>query len=191
MSSDLQPLAYAFGLMCGAFSPCFLFGRVGQAFGLGWYVSRLWRWSPTARAATNASCAGQRIGPLEVLGLGSAEWAFVWRSPASRLWWFSVSGFQPLFSKTKGRAACLIFDSRHHDAITAWAATAKPLKGIYYRSVEYRYMDPKEVLSGKGAALYGGRFASLGTRAVYLAESDGDASREVLARKRRGTSEVV
>ena len=79
----------------------------------------------------------------------------------------------------------MIFDSSDHDAIAAWAATAKPLKGIYYRSVEYRYMDPKEVLSGKGAALYGGRFASPGTRAVYLAESDSDASREVLARKQR------
>ena len=57
--------------------------------------------------------------------------------------------------------------------------------GIYYRSVEYRYMDPKEVLSGGGAARYGGRFASVGTRAVYLAESDGGASAEVLARKQR------
>ena len=63
--------------------------------------------------------------------------------------------------------------------------TAKPLKGIYYRSVEYRYMDPREVLSGRGAALYGGRFASLGTKAVFLAESDSAASGEVLARKQR------
>jgi hypothetical protein len=30
----------------------------------------------------------------------------------------------------------LIFDSNDLDAIAAWAATAKPLKGIYYRSVE-------------------------------------------------------
>jgi RES domain-containing protein len=64
-------------------------------------------------------------------------------------------------------------------------ATAKPLKGIYYRSVEYRYMDPNEVLSGRGAALYGGRFASVGTHAVFLSESDGGASGEVLARKQR------
>jgi RES domain-containing protein len=40
-------------------------------------------------------------------------------------------------------------------------------------------------LSGKGAALYGGRFASVGTRAVFLAESDSAASEEVLARKQR------
>lgn len=79
----------------------------------------------------------------------------------------------------------MIFNSDELDAITAWAATAKPLKGIYYRSVEYRYMDPNEVLSGRGAALYGGRFASIGTRAVYLAESDVIASGEVLARKQR------
>ena len=76
----------------------------------------------------------------------------------------------------------MIFDSNDLDAIAAWAATAKPLKGIYYRSVEYRYMDPQEVLSGRGAALYGGRFASVGTRAVFLAESDSAASGEVLAR---------
>lgn len=79
----------------------------------------------------------------------------------------------------------MIFDRDELDAIAAWAATAKPLKGIYYRSVEYRYMDPKQVLSGKGAALYGGRFASVGTKAVFLAESDSAASGEVLARKQR------
>jgi len=45
-------------------------------------------------------------------------------------------------------------------------------------------MDPKEVLSGRGAALYGGRFASVGTPAVFLAESDSAASEEVLSRKR-------
>ncbi len=78
-------------------------------------------------------------------------------------------------------------------AIEAWTATAKPLSGIYYRSVEYRYMDPKEVLSGTGAAAYGGRFASVGTRAVYLAESDKAATEEVLARKRRlgGSAQIT
>ncbi|WP_432756539.1 RES domain-containing protein [Alloacidobacterium dinghuense] len=44
-------------------------------------------------------------------------------------------------------------------------------------------MDPAEVLSGAGAKKYGGRFAPLGTRAVYL--SDAGASGEVLARKLR------
>jgi RES domain-containing protein len=79
----------------------------------------------------------------------------------------------------------LIFNHDELDEIAAWAVTAKPLKGIYYRSVEYRYMDPQEVLSGRGTALYGGRFASVGTRAVYLAESDSAASGEVLTRKQR------
>jgi len=79
----------------------------------------------------------------------------------------------------------LIFNRDELESIAAWTKTAKPLTGIYYRSVEYRYMDPKEVLSGRGAAQYGGRFASVGTRAVYLAESDGGASGEVLARPYR------
>ena len=77
------------------------------------------------------------------------------------------------------------FNRNELDAIEAWAAAAKPLSGIYYRSVEYRFMDPKEVLNGRGAEAYGGRFASVGTRAVFLAESDSAASDEVLARKRR------
>jgi RES domain-containing protein len=46
-------------------------------------------------------------------------------------------------------------------------------------------MDPKEVLSGDGTQRYGGRFAAVGTRAVYFAESDAGASSEVLARKLR------
>ena len=77
------------------------------------------------------------------------------------------------------------FNRDELEAIEAWTATAKPLSAVYYRSVEYRFMDPKEVLSGRGAALYGGRFASVGTPAVFLAESDSAASEEVLARKRR------
>jgi RES domain-containing protein len=70
-------------------------------------------------------------------------------------------------------------------AIEGWAKRARPLAGIFYRSVEYRFMDPDEVLSGTGTMLYGGRFAKLGTRAVYLGGSDDTASREVLARKKR------
>lgn len=69
--------------------------------------------------------------------------------------------------------------------IQRWIKTAHPLKGIYYRSVEYRFMNPAEVLNGRGAELYGGRFAEVGTKAVYLAESDAAASNEVLARKKR------
>jgi RES domain-containing protein len=70
-------------------------------------------------------------------------------------------------------------------AIEGWTKKARPLAGLFYRSVEYRFMDPGEVLSGKGTELYGGRFAAAGTRAVYLAGSDTTASQEVLARKKR------
>jgi RES domain-containing protein len=51
--------------------------------------------------------------------------------------------------------------------------------------VEYRFTDPNEVLSGVGTELYGGRFASVGTRAVYLSETDATAGQEILARKKR------
>ena len=70
-------------------------------------------------------------------------------------------------------------------AIAGWTKRARPLAGVFYRSVEYRFMDPGDVLSGKGTELYGGRFAAVGMRAVYLAGSDDTASREVLARKKR------
>ena len=69
--------------------------------------------------------------------------------------------------------------------IDSWAKKAASLTGHYFRSVEYRFMDPTEVLSGAGAQRYGGRFAPVGTRAVYLSESDAGASGEVLARKLR------
>lgn len=70
-------------------------------------------------------------------------------------------------------------------AIEGWTKRARPLAGVFYRSVEYRFMDPANVLTGKGTELYGGRFAAVGMRAVYLADSDETASREVLARKKR------
>jgi RES domain-containing protein len=79
----------------------------------------------------------------------------------------------------------LTFATDELAAIEGWAKRARPLAGIYYRSVEYQFMDPSEVLSGTGTKLYGGRFAEVGTRAVYLAGSDNTATREVLARKKR------
>jgi RES domain-containing protein len=51
--------------------------------------------------------------------------------------------------------------------------------------VEYRYMDPDEVLSGVGTAAVGGRFAPLGTLAVYLSVTDSGTGTELLARKAR------
>jgi RES domain-containing protein len=70
-------------------------------------------------------------------------------------------------------------------ALEHWIKRARPLNGIYYRSVEYRFMDPDEVLNGQGTQLYGGRFAEVGVKAVYLAGSDFGATKEVLTRKKR------
>jgi RES domain-containing protein len=69
----------------------------------------------------------------------------------------------------------------------------KPTAGTYFRSVERRFMDPSQVLSGRGTELYGNRFAPSGMRGVYLADSDGGASAEVLARKKRlgGASQIT
>lgn len=53
-------------------------------------------------------------------------------------------------------------------------------------------MDPSQVLKGRGTELSGGRFAPIGMRGVYLADSDAGASAEVLARKKRlgGASQI-
>jgi RES domain-containing protein len=79
----------------------------------------------------------------------------------------------------------LTFSPRQQAAIRKWASRAPPLKGLYFRSVEYRYMDPNDVLSGAGTEAYGGRFAPVGTRAVYLSATDSGAGKEVTARKAR------
>ncbi len=79
----------------------------------------------------------------------------------------------------------MTFNRHELDAIAAWVQKVQPRSGVFYRSVSYQYMDPETVLEGKGAMLYGGRFASVGTVAVYLAESDAVASHEVTARKAR------
>jgi RES domain-containing protein len=78
-------------------------------------------------------------------------------------------------------------------AIATWATSAVPLAGLYFRSVEYRHMDPKDVISGAGTQTYGGRFASVGTKAVYLSVTDSGASKEVTARKARlgGASQIT
>lgn len=77
------------------------------------------------------------------------------------------------------------FNSKQRASIKRWIDQAVPLKGIYFRSVEYRFMDPRDVLSGTGTRAYGGRFAAVGTRAVYLSATDSGASKEVTARKAR------
>jgi len=79
----------------------------------------------------------------------------------------------------------LTFNARQRAAIKRWMGQAVPLKGVYFRSVEYRYMDPSDVLSGAGTRAHGGRFAAVGIRAVYLSATDSGASKEITARKAR------
>jgi len=79
----------------------------------------------------------------------------------------------------------LSFNSKQGAAIRRWINQAVPLRGVYFRSVEYRYMDPADVLSGAGTRTHGGRFAAVGTRAVYLSVTDSGAGKEVTARKAR------
>lgn len=79
----------------------------------------------------------------------------------------------------------MTFSAKQQRAIKRWISRAAPIKGLFFRSVEYRYMDPVDVLSGAGARAHGGRFAPVGTRAVYLSATDSGASKEVTARKSR------
>ncbi len=79
----------------------------------------------------------------------------------------------------------MTFNAKQQRAIKRWISCAAPMKGLFFRSVEYRYMDPIDVLSGAGTRAYGGRFAPIGTRAVYLSVTDSGASKEVTARKSR------
>ena len=79
----------------------------------------------------------------------------------------------------------MTFNARQRAAIKRWMGQAVPLKGVYFRSVEYRYMDPADVLSGAGTRVHGGRFAAVGIRAVYLSATDSGASKEITARKAR------
>lgn len=79
----------------------------------------------------------------------------------------------------------MIFNATQQATIKRWISRAVPLKGLFFRSVEYRYMDPIDVLSGAGTRAHGGRFAPAGTRAIYLSATDSGASKEVTARKVR------
>ena len=71
------------------------------------------------------------------------------------------------------------------DRVAVWADKTQQFSDVYFRSVSYTFMDPETALKGAGTAVYGGRFASKGTAAVYLAESDAVATNEVTGRKKR------
>jgi RES domain-containing protein len=86
----------------------------------------------------------------------------------------------------------LTLTAKQRAAIDTWVGTAASLNGDFFRSVERRWMDPEDVLSGEGTAASGGRFAAPGTLAVYLSTSDTGASKETTARKARlgGTAQI-
>jgi RES domain-containing protein len=65
------------------------------------------------------------------------------------------------------------------------AADATSLEGFYFRSVDRRFAHPDDVLSGEGPRRNGGRFASVGSRAIYASDTEETALAEVSARKRR------
>jgi RES domain-containing protein len=79
----------------------------------------------------------------------------------------------------------LTFNAKQRAVIQRWMGRPVSLKGFYFRSVEYRYMDPTNVLSGAGTRAHRGRFAAVGIRAVYLSATESGASKEVTARKAR------
>jgi len=61
------------------------------------------------------------------------------------------------------------FNAKQQKGIKRWIGRAAPLKGLFFRSVEYRYMDPMDVLSGAGARAHGGRFAPVDMRTYCAA----------------------
>jgi RES domain-containing protein len=65
------------------------------------------------------------------------------------------------------------------------AARAAPLSGTFFRSVEFRWMHPNDVMSGAGAARLGGRFVPLGKRAIYASDSEETLLQEIAERKNR------
>jgi len=79
----------------------------------------------------------------------------------------------------------LTFTAKQRAAIESWIGTATAVEDTFFRSVERRFMDPDDVLSGQGTVKNGGRFAAVGFRAVYLSTTDTGASKETTARKSR------
>jgi RES domain-containing protein len=69
--------------------------------------------------------------------------------------------------------------------LNAWVQTARPFNEVYFRSVSFQYCLPKQVVDGKGTERTGNRFASKGTLAVYLSESEAVALAETTHRKNR------
>jgi RES domain-containing protein len=62
---------------------------------------------------------------------------------------------------------------------------ARPLSGTFFRSVEFRWMHPDDVMSGAGAAKLGGRFVPTRTIALYGSDSEETLLDEITSRKSR------
>jgi RES domain-containing protein len=62
-------------------------------------------------------------------------------------------------------------------------ADAAPIRGDFFRSVAFKYFHPDDVISGEGTRLNGGRFVTVGVKAVYASADEETAMREVTARK--------
>jgi RES domain-containing protein len=75
--------------------------------------------------------------------------------------------------------------SRQTELLDNLAAGAMPLSGMFFRAVEFRWMHPDDVMSGGGAAKLGGRFAAIGTRALYVSDSEETLLQEIAERKAR------
>ena len=65
------------------------------------------------------------------------------------------------------------------------AASAKPLWGVFFRAVEFRWMHPDDVMSGAGAVKLGGRFVSIGKKALYVSDSEQTLLWKISGRKSR------
>jgi len=59
------------------------------------------------------------------------------------------------------------------------------IDGRFFRSVEFRWMHPDDVMSGAGAAKLGGRFVPTRTMALYGADSEETVLDEISSRKSR------
>jgi RES domain-containing protein len=75
--------------------------------------------------------------------------------------------------------------SKQRQLLDDLAKSASPLVGMFFRSVEFRWMHPDDVMSGAGAAKLGGRFVAVGMNAVYASDSEETLLQEIRARKSR------
>jgi len=64
-------------------------------------------------------------------------------------------------------------------------ASASAIEGTFFRTAEYRYSNPQNLLNGDGTRKKDGRFAPIGKCAVYLSSDHMTSIFEATARKQR------